>query len=63
MICPKCGKQMKIGYVRGVYILWKCPYCEYADIIPSDKVNGKRGEGKFKTESGGEEKPPKSTHL
>lgn len=62
MICPRCGKQMKIGYVRGLYILWKCLLCDYGEIAISDK-GGQGSQSNTKTKSSGEEKPPQSSHL
>ena len=63
MTCPVCGRQMKIGYVRGIYILWKCLSCGYGEIAVSDKVNGERSKSITKAAGGREEKPPQSSYL
>ena len=57
MTCPVCNGAMRITYTKGVYILWKCPYCGYVEIKPSDKVNGQRGKGVSETTDSGKKKP------
>lgn len=63
MNCQICHGQMKITFTIGTHLLWKCPYCGYAEVVLSDKVNGQGSQSDIKTEGGREKKPAEGTRL